>query len=355
MAFCATLLLVASAWITPVPAVHPSERHPVNAASSRVPRSGPDWVFLDQSPINGKAFNLATDPRRAGRLYVGGQGVFRSDDFGGTWSPLNEELRPEILLVDSSTPDRLYVVSGGSIWRSVDTGATWSRLGGPPDSVTSFLVDAAGTLFADGLEGAFKSATAGNSWSPVTTVGRLIAADPVTPGVLYAFHFDFATSSESIFKTTDGAASWTGPLFGVSELLGQGLTEIKISPAAPLTVYLGTSLVQRAVCSGSVLVSRDGGATWKTAFFTGAAIAADPVQASVIYAGTFAPCGSSTDPGGVYQVSSTGRFAQLGQRAFVAQSLAVAPDGSRLYAIAGGDLAILHLPAQPKTSAVPFR
>jgi hypothetical protein len=332
----------------------------VNVATSAVPVLRSEWVVLDQSPINGKVSLFATDLRNAGRLYAGGQGVFRSDDFGETWSSQNEDLRPQILVVDSSMPDRLYVVSGGSIWRSADAGTTWSRIAGPPNSVTSLLVDAAGTLYAVGLEGAFKRATAGDSWSPVTSVGKLIAvaADPIIPGVLYAISFDSATSSESIFKTTDGAASWTGPMFGVSLLLGEQLTELRVSPIAPITIYLGTFLSQQSVCIGTVRASRDAGATWGTAFLAGGhvgPIVADPVRPSVVYAGASGPCGSAPDPSGVYQASSTGRFSPLGQQGFTVQNLAVAPDGSILYSIAGGKLAILRILTRPTPAPIPFR
>ena len=356
------LLLVLSSWTAPRSSVN-AFGGPVKAATleDRRPvifRSGPDWVVLDQSPINGKVSLFATDPHYAGRLYAGGLGIFRSDDFGETWLSLNQDLRPTILVADPSAPDRLYAVSTGSIWRSDDAGATLRPIAGPPNSVTSFLVDAAGTLYAVGLEGAFKSATAGDSWSPITSVGRLVAADPITPRVLYALSFNFLPASESIFKTTDGAASWTGPIFGVSQLLGQSLGDLRISPTAPITVHLVTFLQQRAVCAGTVMASRDGGATWKAVFSSAGVgpIAADPIRPSVLYVGTFGPCGSNPDPGGVFQASSsTGRFAPLGQQGFVVQNLAVAPDGSILYAVAGGKFAVLRLPPHTGPAAIPFR
>lgn len=77
-------LLILSSWISLRPSVGLSEQKSVNDATSgvRLPRSGPDWLVLDQSPINGKVSLLATDPHNVGRLYAAGQDVFRSDDFG---------------------------------------------------------------------------------------------------------------------------------------------------------------------------------------------------------------------------------------------------------------------------------
>lgn len=337
------------------------EQESVNDAISGVPlpRSGSDWVVLDQSPINGKISLLATDRRNAGRLYAAGQGIFCSDDFGQTWSSVNNELQPRILVVDSSRPDRLYVVSGGSIWKSVDAGATWSGIAGPPNSVTSFLVDAAGTLYAVGSEGAFKSATAGETWvpivSPVVLFGGLIAADPVTPGVLYASSRDSVFSETSIFKTTDGAASWMGPIFRTGCCV-ESLTQLATSLTAPITVYLVTSFQELSASAGKVFASRDGGATWELIFTSASvtAIAVDPIRPSVLYAGAW-PSGTFPEPGGVYQVLSAGRSSPLGQRGFLVQNLVVAPNASILYAIASGKLATLRLPSHPTPATVPFR
>ena len=188
----------------------------VDAAGSEHPalvRSGSGWVVLAQSPINGKVSTLATDMQNAVRPYAYGLGdVFRSDDFGQMCSSLNQDLKPRILRVYPTMPDRLYVVSGGSVWRSGDAGATWNNTAGPPKPVTTLVVDAAGIVYAAGSEGAFSSATAGDSWSPVSPIGGFDAADPVTPGVLYGASceglFPFLTCKE--FRTTDGASSGQG-------------------------------------------------------------------------------------------------------------------------------------------------
>jgi len=352
VALSKTFLLAASLWTALFSAANLSDPKSVNAETPEVRRSGPDWVVLDQSPINGKALALATDPHRAGRLYATGQGVFRSDDFGETWSLLNQDLRLTILVADPSARDRLFAV-GDFLWRSDDAGATWTRIPDPPTAMASFLVDAAGTLYADGPRGVFKSTNAGDNWLPASSVGWLFAADPRTPGLLYGMTCgDFGGCG--IFKSSDGALSWTGPLFttGLLEFVGA----LTMSSTEPATVYLQTSLREHSVCIGTVQASRDGGATWRAILSTAnvGPIATDPVRPDVLYEGT-SPCGSSPAPGGVYQASSSGRFEPLGRRGFVAQTLLAAPDGSRLYAIAGEKLATLRLPAHPTTTGIPFR
>jgi hypothetical protein len=64
------------------------------------------------------------------------QGLFRSDDRGATWSPVNGLPAGDVNLVlfNPANPDQIYGASdsdlgSGGVFRSVDRGASWSALG----------------------------------------------------------------------------------------------------------------------------------------------------------------------------------------------------------------------------------
>ena len=64
------------------------------------------------------------------------QGLFRSDDRGASWSPVNGLPAGDINLVtfNPANPDQIYAASdsdlgSGGVFRSVDRGASWSSLG----------------------------------------------------------------------------------------------------------------------------------------------------------------------------------------------------------------------------------
>jgi photosystem II stability/assembly factor-like uncharacterized protein len=317
------------------------------------------WHFPDQSQFNGPVTLIATDRHNAGRLFAAGLGVFRSDNFGETWKALNQDLRPLILTVDPSTPERLYVVSRGSIWRSVDAGVSWRQILTPSPSVGSLVIDSAGTLYATGSGEAFRSENAGADWSLVTPIpfdGGVVAADSRTPGVVYAVSctiVGFGFFVCEIFKTTDASITWQ-PILGTD--LFEAVLQIDSTFVRPGTVYVALWAHDGVGSKGTVKASRDGGDHWDTVFSSVniGAIAPDPVLSSVFYVSTLRWV-FSKNPVGVYEVSG-GQPELIGQEDFAVKRLAVAPDGSALYAIdATGELAVFQLSPPHRPKNVPFR
>jgi photosystem II stability/assembly factor-like uncharacterized protein len=182
---------------------------------------------------------------------VGGRGILRSDDFGVTWATLEQHLRPSVLVIDRSRPERLYAVSDGDVWASRDSGATWARSSGAPQQERSLLVDAGGTLYA----GSFKSPDGGDNWFPTNGPAFPVAADPSAAGVLYGVGVGVGGFSSDVFRTVDGAFSWQGPLLKTNLL--EYVVDIAVS-AGPV-VYAATLFQERFISIGSVSVSRDQG------------------------------------------------------------------------------------------------
>ena len=320
---------------------------------------GASWHFPDKSQFNGPVTLIATDLHNVRRLYAAGHGLFRSDDFGETWQVLNQDLRPQVLAVDPTTPERLYAVSGGSIWRSADAGASWKQISAPPDSVGYLVVDSIGTLYATGSGESFRSENAGDDWSLVTPIpfrGGFFAADPLAPGVLYAAACPLFGGFFScvIYKTTDASITWDGPI--LSTAVFEVVLQIELTSTAPRTVYVALSGHDLGSSRGTVLASLDGGDHWNTVFSSVdiGAMAPDPVRSSVFYVSTLRHA-VSRNTVGVYEVSG-GQARLLGQEDFAVTRLEAAPDGSALYAIdAAQELAVFRLSQPHRPKSVPFR
>ena len=203
-------------------------------------------------------------------------GVWKTDDFGRTWSPIFDS-QPTgsigAIAVAPSDPNVIYVSSGeglqrpdlsvgNGIYKSTDAGRTWTHLGlRDGQQIPALAIDPrdAGHLFAAVLghpygpneqRGVFASTDGGQSWQKVLYVDENtgasdIAMDAANPDVLYAslwearqgpweFENEYSGTHGGIFKSADGGKTW--------HKLTQGLPEVEqayvaIAPSDPRRLY----------------------------------------------------------------------------------------------------------------------
>ncbi len=190
--------------------------------------------------------SICVDPREARRIYaaVSAGGVYRSDDGGANWKPVNQGVRADYLadtspesghcvhriVLHPARPDRLYQQSHTGTYRTDNRGESWLEITeglpsdfgyavatDPGDPDTVYVIPEESSHIRTTVGGAitvYRSRNAGSDWQPltrglpqqnayVTILREAIDADGLDPCGVY-----FGTSSGHLFASRDGGESW---------------------------------------------------------------------------------------------------------------------------------------------------
>jgi photosystem II stability/assembly factor-like uncharacterized protein len=218
-------------------------------------------------------------------------GVFKSTDGGANWAPARSGLEAQFgptgvsgLAIDPKTPSTIYAATFEGIFKSTDSAATW-KLSGLAAPTQQVVVDplSPSTLYAITFSsaGVQRSSDAGATWTtvnnglPANPIIRVLLADPVTPGLVYA------AGAAGVYRSVNGGGAWTPILNGLPSGPADVLS-LAIDPGNPSILYAGSA-------SGGLYRSMDRGASWTLTPLTVplvTAIAVDPANSSRMYAGT---------------------------------------------------------------------
>lgn len=185
--------------------------------------------------------------------------VYSYGPFGGTVSDLK---------MDPKTPTTLYAATESGVYKSTDNGDSWAKTSLPSLQVYALAVDPVdpARIYAGTRgEGFFSSSDGGRSWSESTDPVILdkiiytLAVDPAQPNTIYAggreANIDGTNTNNwggGAFKSTDGGKTW----MAINRGLPEGwLYALAIDPDQPDVIYAGTH-------SMGVFKSTDGGSTW---------------------------------------------------------------------------------------------
>jgi photosystem II stability/assembly factor-like uncharacterized protein len=189
---------------------------------------------------------ILLDPGRPGRILVAisAAGVFRSDDAGQTWRPMNRGLRSEgipdpaaevghcvhRIASHRSRPDVLFMQKHWDVMRSDDAGGTWRDVSGDLPSDFGFPIDVHAhepdTIYVvpiksdsehyppDGSLRVFRSRTGGHQWEALTrglpqrhcyvnVLRDAMAVDALEPCGVY-----FGTTGGQVYASADAGDSW---------------------------------------------------------------------------------------------------------------------------------------------------
>ncbi len=195
-------------------------------------------------PTNPNIVWVGTGENNNQNNVIYGDGVYKSEDGGGTWKNMGLKTSDQIggIVVDPNNPNTVYVAAYGSsrnpggdrgIFKTTDGGQTWdnvlkiSKYTGcfevHMDPRYSNIIYAVAhqrmrklyTGVSGGPEsGIYRSTDSGKSWDkmtkglPSSDVGRIgMAISPVNPDVLYAIVE--AAKEGGVYKSTDRGFSWS--------------------------------------------------------------------------------------------------------------------------------------------------
>ncbi len=299
---------------------------------------------------SGRVMTIAVDPANTAVVYIGAAsgGVWKTVNGGASWQPVFDTQgsfsigwvtldpqHPNVVWVGTGERNaQRSVAYGDGVYKSEDGGRSWTNAGlnasehigrivvSPKDGDTVYVA-AQGPLWAAGGDrGLFKTSDGGKTWSQVLKISDNtgvtdVVVDPRNPQVVVAaawqrrrhFYTLIDGGPESaIHRSTDGGKTWTKVNSGLpSEELGR--IGLAISPVNPDVLYAN---VEAANGKGGIFRSTDNGITWQRRmdYNSGAMyygdIFADPANADRVYI-----------PDVVFQVSDDGGKSMhaLGQRA----------------------------------------
>ncbi len=259
-------------------------------------------------------------------------GVWKSTDYGNTWSPLFDG-QPTgsvgALAVAPSDPNIIYVGSGeglqrpdlsvgNGIYKSSDAGKTWQHLGlRNGQQIGSIIVDphdpdrlhvaVLGHPYGPNKErGVYRSIDGGKTFQQVlykdeNTGAIQVAFDPSNPRTVFAdlwaarqapweIGSSFKGPGSGLFKSIDGGDHWKQLTQGIPTI-AQGLGRIgfAISPQNPKHMY---ALIDATAQYGGLFHSNDAGESWYKINNEGrlwgrggdfACVAVDPLNENTVY------------------------------------------------------------------------
>ncbi|HOX55977.1 MAG TPA: exo-alpha-sialidase [Candidatus Paceibacterota bacterium] len=191
---------------------------------------------------------ILQDPARPGRMFIAisAAGVFRTDDAGQTWRPMNSGLTSPYSLPDPdaevghcvhrialhpSRPDVLFMQKHWDVMRSDNAGESWQEVSGNLPSDFGFPVEVhahePGTLYVipiksdtehfppEGKLRVYRSRTGGNEWEALTqglpqsdcyvnVLRDAMAVDSLAPCGVY-----FGTTGGQVYASANSGDRWS--------------------------------------------------------------------------------------------------------------------------------------------------
>jgi photosystem II stability/assembly factor-like uncharacterized protein len=170
---------------------------------------GSTWVPVNTGLGNLEVLSLAANAGDSIFAGTSGMGVFRSSNQGLSWEEINEGLdnTPISCLAGNSKNDIFAGSTGGGIQKSSDGGITWKRITQDLDPVIhSIAIDSSDRIFFSNRGGAFMSTDNGENWESLS-----IGID----GPRFAFSNDgyiVATGPGGVWISDSTGVNWTPSL-----------------------------------------------------------------------------------------------------------------------------------------------
>ncbi|MFA5418242.1 MAG: YCF48-related protein, partial [Bacteroidales bacterium] len=240
-------------------------------------------------PTNPNVVWIGTGENNHQRALGYGNGVYKSEDGGDTWTNMGLKESRQIgkILINPKNPNIVFVAAEGSVWgsggdrglyKTTDGGKTWKKVleisentgvndmvMDPRDPNTIYATSEQRrrrifTKIGGGPESAvYKTSDSGETWNkimkglPGVDIGGMgLAISPADPEKIYLI-MEAADDKSGFFRSTNRGASWEK--MSNYSAYGQYYNEIYCDPKDPDKIYSMETVSQ---------VSVDGGKTWKS-------------------------------------------------------------------------------------------
>ena len=232
-------------------------------------------------PSNNSTVWLGTGENVGGRHVAFGDGIYKSDDDGGSWKNMGLKNSEHIskIIVHPDNSDVVYVAAQGPLWskggergfyKTNDGGETWTQTLGNEDwtGVTDILMDPrnprviyaatwdrhrtiAAYMGGGPGSGIHRSLDGGETWEemksgiPGSNLGKIgLAMSPFNPDVLYAA-IELDRKEGGVFMSSNMGKSWKKMSDAVSGATGPHYyQELYASPHSEGTLYLMDNRIQ---------------------------------------------------------------------------------------------------------------
>lgn len=225
---------------------------------------GESWLQL---PGLAGIYDIVVDPRRPSLVYAVGGVVSASRDGGVVWEPRTGDIGAKVITLDPSNGRRLYVgTTDGRVFRSEDWGSTWSDIGvSPPlglhEEISDIVVapNDSSVVFVSTFEyesggtGVYKTEDSGVTWQSLGWPGEeghppgriwcvsrlhISAVDPQRV-IAGSGDYNFGVTG-AVYETAEGGANWNSlSVSGIPDITY--LTTLALEPLSLRhdTVFLG--------------------------------------------------------------------------------------------------------------------
>lgn len=287
-------------------AVHPTKPYIVYVVTEeavyKTRDGGQAWVRLSEGLSRVRVMNVAIDPQLSANVFAGtlSDGVYKSPDGGRRWLPRNVGLQKGTistnvnqLVFHPTDTQTLYAATTVGVFKSTDGGRSWHERMRDMTEI-NFIVALAvdpvrpNILYAGTSGGVYRSVDGADSWTKINhglvpedaTMASMalgvntLLIDPNDPDIVYA------GSTQGLFKTLNGGASWAKMATALGQLY---VSSLVFTPGNTQLLHMGTSR--------GMFESQDGGRTWiaRNDGLTNMnirAIAMHPTDSQVLYVGT---------------------------------------------------------------------
>jgi photosystem II stability/assembly factor-like uncharacterized protein len=258
--------------------------------------------FRNIGPTNqaGRVSVIVGLPGDPSTFYVAGAngGVFKTVNGGATWRPIfdhQDVLSIGEVAIAPSNPNVIYVGTGeenprnnasfgDGVYRSNDAGETWTHIGlEDSDRIARIRIDNADPdiVYACAMghewgpneeRGVFKTTDGGKHWQKMLYKDQQtgcsdIDVNPTNSNEIYAgmytylrqpFHLRSGGGETALYKSMDGGATWTKLTHGIPAMLDR--IGVAVARSTPSTVYMISETLNY---QGELWRSDDSGATWR--------------------------------------------------------------------------------------------